>query len=58
MELATVVMASLSFFDLTWIAFSFWIAFTFEETLSHSLPLFSVSIMFVAICFSSGTSAY
>lgn len=39
-------------------ASSFWIAFTFEETLSHSLPLFSVSIMFVAICFSSGTSAY
>lgn len=57
-ESATVVMASLSFFDLTWIAFSFWITFTFEETLSHSLPLFSVSIMFVAICYSFGTWAY
>ena len=53
-----VVMASLSLFDLTWMASSFWIAFTFEETLSHSLPMFSVSIMFVAISFSSDTSAY
>ena len=51
-------MASLSFFDPTWMVSSFWITFAFKETLSHSLPSISMAIMFVAICFSSGILTY